>query len=152
MAATASVAVAQHFAIGEKVVRIKEICKYRKTHKPAHQYQYIGFVHTTTIPSAITSEDLIAMADSADVIDIIFLSKERRDAVADWFKRQPDSRLVTFTEMGYIFKRYGIEYVPYGIITDSRRRIVWSGNPELLTSTKIKKILENHKSLCRSQR
>ena len=143
---------AQHIAIGERIVQIKEIKEYRKQHKPMHQYQYIGFVHTTSIPSAITSEDLLAMADSADVMDVIFLSKESLNQTADWFRRASNSRSATFAEMKHVFARYGIEYVPYGVITDSRRRVVWAGNPELLTSTKIKKLVENHKSLCRSQR
>ena len=151
-ASVATTAVAQHIAIGERIARIKEIKEYRKQHKAEHQYQYIGFVHTTSIPSAITSEDLLGMADSADVMDVIFLSKESLDLTADWFRRDADNRTATFAEMKHIFKRYGIEYVPYGVITDSRRRVVWAGNPELLTTAKIKNIVENHKSLCRSQR
>ncbi len=147
-------AMAQNIAIGERMPKIK----YRNLLEGAEaqdaDFTYIGFVHSASAPCIESLEELAKIAGETGAFRITIFTKERASAqTAGALGRYADGKISeVHTSAGEVFERFGVNYAPFGIIIDSRRRALWFGNPKMLDRNKVIEIIEKHTTICRSQK
>ena len=148
-------AFAQNLAIGERTPPLHP--KYRQWingHVPQNcEYTYIGFVHSASIPCIGGVGHIDEIADGIDNLRILIFTKESEDNVSGWLKLHAAGRSGVACRSEYAFRSCGVNYAPFGVIIDARRRVIWFGNPKQLSREKLMKLTQSnkkHKIKCRS--
>lgn len=129
---------AQNVAIGERVPKVKSF-KYTID---KGEYLYMGFVHSPSRPCEISAPKISELINSFDQISAVLFTREQQGECEQWLI---DAFLNgSQVQMGAdeIFQKFGVDYAPYGVILDYKRRALWQGNPQTLDKTKIDNILQ----------
>ena len=132
------VTTAQNFAIGERVPKVKSF-KYTID---KGEYLYMVFVHSPSRPGEISAPKISELINSFDQISAVLFTREQQGECEQWLI---DAFLNgSQVQMGAdeIFQKFGVDYAPYGVILDYKRRALWQGNPQTLDKTKIDNILQ----------
>lgn len=132
------VTTAQNVAIGERVPKVKSF-KYTID---KGEYLYMGFVHSPSRPCEISAPKISELINSFDQISAVLFTREQQGECEQWLI---DAFLNgSQVQMGAdeIFQKFGVDYAPYGVILDYKRRALWQGNPQTLDKTKIDNILQ----------
>ena len=121
---------AQTVALGEKVpeLRVSEWIGGQQP-KPA-QLTWIEFFHAQN-PSSVTSlERLKALSSKLGTkLRIIVLSREKGEETLRVLTPYVSPRIgVGIDPSGRTFAAFGVQYVPFGVLTDARNRALWLGN------------------------
>ena len=69
-----------------------------------------------------------------------------------WLGRLATGRSGVACDCEYSFRSFGVNYAPFGVIIDSKRKVIWFGNPKQLTEEYILKLTNNKKAKCRSRK
>jgi hypothetical protein len=129
---------AQNVAIGERVPKVKS---FQYTIDKG-EYLYMGFVHSPSRPCEISAPKISELINSFDQISAVLFTREQQGECEQWLI---DAFLNgSQVQMGAdeIFQKFGVDYAPYGVILDYKRRALWQGNPQTLDKTKIDNILQ----------
>lgn len=153
--ATTPSALAQDVATMERVPRAK-LRHWLNGHIPVKSdFTYIGFIHSASVPCVDSTLRIVETAGAIGMSAII-ATKESQSRVEKWLYRvtnTPHSGVLY--DAAKIFEAFGIEYAPFGVIIDHKRRALWFGNPNRLTQTQIIELIDNHKNnhkRCRSRK
>ncbi|MBQ7856882.1 MAG: hypothetical protein IJ348_07220 [Alistipes sp.] len=155
MALCVASATAQNVATQERVPRLK-LHKWLDGYTPAESdYTYIGFIHSASVPCVESTMHILSVAEQVGM-RVIIITKESPQYLGEWLHSlSRQGRAGVHHSSAEVFADYGIEYAPYGVITDKRRRALWFGNPNRLSRNQIVELIDNNKKSikrCRSQK
>lgn len=121
---------AQNAALGDRVPEIRSET-WLGSIRPATAPTTVIAFFTVSSPACVKSlEQLHALTEqSGDRLRVIIITRddEAKTALVVSPYLSPHFT-VAFDTDGKIFKNFGVNYVPFGLLTDSRNRIVWQGN------------------------
>ena len=145
---------AQNLAIGERTPPMH--LKYRhwvNGHTPAEcEYTYIGFVHSASIPCIRGIEHVEKIIAGRENVRLLVMTKESEENMSAWLGRLVAGRSGVACDCEYPFRSFGVNYAPFGVIIDGKRRVLWFGNPKQLTEEYLLKLTNNSKTKCRSRK
>ena len=103
----------------------------------------MGFIHSSSQPCASSTPKIVQAISKIENISPLLFTREGSEQCEKWLKELSVNKAQTHFLAHSIFKKYEVEYAPFGIILDHKRRVVWLGNPQILTKAKIEKIINN---------
>lgn len=143
LAAFAATASAQKIALGERVPEIKVTAWVLDSIPAAAPYTYIEFFHTSNQSGTRSLDKLREISNKLDTkLRVIVVAQESADKIAALLTPYVSKRIgVGFDTSGRIFLSFGVQYVPFGVLTDAKNRALWMGNtlqltPEIILNAK----------------
>ncbi len=131
---------AQTIAIGERTPRIKH-CKWLNGNVPEQcDFVYIEFIHSASTSCRNTAERLHKVVNEIGNIAFVLISHQSASEIDDWVVQHIDKRSGVIVDDTSIRHTFGVNYAPYSIIIDQKRRALWFGNPQLLDKKAIEKL------------
>lgn len=131
---------AQTIAIGERTPRIKH-CKWLNGNVPEQcDFVYIEFIHSASTSCRNTAERLHKVVNEIGNIAFVLISHQSASEIDDWVVQHIDKRSGVIVDDTSIRHTFGVNYAPYSIIIDQKRRALWFGNPQLLDKKTIEKL------------
>ena len=133
--ATLHSAQAQNAALGERVPEIRSdvwLGNVRPVQAPA---TVIAFF-TASSPACLKSlEQLHRLVENADGrLRVILVTRDEPTQAAATLTPYLSPRFTAaFDTDGKLFKNFGVNYVPFSLLTDARNRVIWQGNSLQLT-------------------
>ena len=135
-----SITTAQTIAIGEKTPRFKNE-RWLNGNKPIQgEFTYIEFIHSASIPCRRSAERIYAITSQFENVSFVLISHQSASEVDSWVTTYINSRAGVIIDDENIRASFGVNYAPYAVILDSKRRALWFGNPKLLDSKTLKKL------------
>ncbi|MBQ2026570.1 MAG: hypothetical protein II214_01560 [Alistipes sp.] len=132
---------AQTIAIGERTPRIKH-CKWLNGNVPEQcDFVYIEFIHSASTSCRNTAERLHNVVNEIGNIAFVLISHQSASEIDDWVVQHIDKRSGVIVDDTSIRHTFGVNYAPYSIIIDQKRRALWFGNPQLLDKKAIEKLI-----------
>ena len=127
---------AQSVATGERLKRIKGI----KTEVADNGYLYIGFIHSASEPCRLSTAICRTSFAARGDIKSLFFTREKSENCSPWLKQLISNGEQVVVEASEVFSRFGIDYAPFGVIIDHKRKVLWFGNPDTLNEDFFSKI------------
>lgn len=130
---------AQRILVGKRAPELR-IATWLADSKPAPApLTYIEFYHSSN-PSGLASLDrlreLVRHADRR--LRVIIVAREAPEAVAERLAPYVSELIgVGFDPSGQNYSAFEVDYVPYGVLTNARNRVMWLGNTLRLTPEDI---------------
>ena len=147
-------AAAQNLAIGERTPSMH--IGYRHWMNgyvpPEREFNYIGFVHSASLLCVRGTEHAERIIAANGKIRMLIFTKESAAETGAWLGRYAAGNSGVACEREYTFRSFGVNYAPFGVITDSKRRVLWFGNPKQLTEEFLQKLTDTEKTKWRSRR
>ncbi len=134
----------QQLIIGSKAPEIKPAGWHEGRAPQCEGCPYlVEFFHSSERNAARRITVLDSLASRFDgrlaVVMVVKESADRLSAVPGFGNAK---RLnVAFDGDGKTFSAFGVQFVPYAVMTDRRGRVAWLGNPASLTEADIEKII-----------
>lgn len=101
------------------------------------------FYHTESQPCVESLPHIDSLARSMEQVRVIMVAMEAKERIAPLLARYMSERFyVAIDRSRRVFTNYGIRYVPFGVLVDSKGRAQWIGNPTLATPESIKRNLK----------
>lgn len=121
---------AQTVVLGQKVPELR-ITEWVAGRQPAPaQLTWIEFFHAQNPASVTSLEKLKALSNKLGTkLRIIVVSREKGEEVLGVLAPYVSPRIsVGIDPTGRTFTAFGVQYVPFGVLTDARNRALWLGN------------------------
>lgn len=126
---------AQKILLGERIPEVRNVTWLDELHpEPAPLTAVVFF--TAANPSCLKALTHLRqlMERSGDRLRIIVVTRDEAGQAAETLGELLSSRLtVALDPEGKIFKSFGVNYVPFSLLTDARKRVLWQGNSLQLT-------------------
>ncbi len=134
---------AQDIVIGERVPEIKPTeWLGQRPDASDRRPTLIVFFHTESDPCADMLPHLDSLGRSIRQMKILVMAMEPKERIAPSLARYLGDRFFAAVDStGKTFASYGIKYVPFCVLVDSRGRALWIGNPVLATEETLRKNL-----------
>ena len=133
---------AQTIALGERTPRIKK-AKWLNGNIPEQcDFVYIEFIHSASISCRNSTERIHKIVKEVGNIAFVLISHQNASEIEDWVIRHIDSRSGVIVDDTEIRNSYGVNYAPYSVIIDNKRRALWFGNPQMLDRKTIEKLTQ----------
>ena len=136
-----NIASAQTIAIGEKTPRFKGERWLDGKCPSERDFTYIEFIHSSSISCRRSAERIYAITKEFDNVNFVLISHQKASEIDPWVTKFINSRSGVIIDDHAIRSSFGVQYAPYAVIIDSKRRAIWFGNPKLLDRNKIEKLL-----------
>lgn len=123
-------AVGQHIALGERVPELR-VEKWIAGQQPAAApLTYIEFYQSQNEASRKSLDRLKALSDKLGAkLRIIVVAREKEEDAARLAGPYVSRRIgVGIDPTGRTFTAFGVNYLPFGVLTDARNRALWLGN------------------------
>lgn len=132
---------AQRIALGERMPEIRPAAWVAQVEPAPAAKTYIEFFAAGSPACVKSLQRLRALAADADSgLRVIVVTRDREEVVAPLVQQLLSPRFtVALDPQGKIFASYGVDYVPFGVLTDARNRALWQGNSLQLTEETIEK-------------
>ena len=135
-------ATAQTLALGERTPRIRK-AKWLNGNAPEKcDFSYIEFIHSASIPCRKTAERLHSIISEFDNIAFVLVSNQKATEIDEWVTKYIDPRSGIVVDDSHIRTSFGVNYAPYAVIINSKRRALWFGNPQLLDRKTLEKLIQ----------
>lgn len=128
---------AQNAALGERVPEIKSET-WLGGIRPDEAPSTVILFFSASNPACVTSlERLHALAEKANGrLRVIVVTRDEEARVAPVATPYLSPRMtVAFDTDGKIYKNFGVNYIPFALLTDTRNRVLWQGNSLHLNET-----------------
>ena len=138
LALPVAAAEAQNIALGERVPEVK-VPAWLRGGKPAATpgLTYVEFFHSSNPACTASLEQLRAITDKLGAkLHVVVVTRENEEKIAPLLSPFLSVALDTG---GRIFSAFNVQYVPFGVLVDSRNRALWMGNSLQLTPEIIEK-------------
>ena len=133
---------AQTIALGERTPRIKN-AKWLDGNTPQQcDFTYIEFIHSASIPCRQTVERIHGIIKKFDNTAFVLISHQNASEIDHWVTEHIDTRSGVIIDDSHIRTSFGVNYAPYAVILDHKRRALWFGNPQLLNREIIEKLIQ----------
>lgn len=133
---------AQNAALGERVPEIKSESWFGGIRPTTAPLTVVSFF-TASNPACVKSlEQLHALVEKSDGrLRVIFVTRDDESKVASVITPYLSHQMtVAFDTDGKIFKNFGVNYIPFSLLTDTRNRVLWQGNSLQLTEKVISSV------------
>lgn len=80
-------------------------------------------------------------SDYSGQLNVVLVTREGNDVIESHFRGKNYPFHVALDDNDRTFKAFGVQYLPYAVMLDSRGRVVWFGNPTTLDDNTIKQAL-----------
>ena len=131
---------AQSIAIGSRAPKVRGFKQKIENGK----FLYLGFVHSPSQPCQTSAPKVGELIESIEQISAVLFTKERQGECRQWLTDMSESGTKVYMGANEAFRKFGVEYAPFGLILDHKRRVIWQGNPQMLDHTKIENIIESN--------
>lgn len=129
---------AQHAVLGERVPEIRSD-KWLGNIEPAAAPRTVIAFFTTANPASLKALTHLGdlLSRQPERMRVILVTRDDEASVAEAVNPYLSSRMtVAFDADHKIFKNFGVQYVPFCLLVDTRsHRLLWQGNPQQLTET-----------------
>ena len=137
---SAASAEAQTIALGERTPRVKKANWLNGNVPKKCDFTYIEFIHSASTSCRNTAERLHKVVNEIGNIAFVLISHQSASEIDDWVVQHIDKRSGVIVDDTSIRHTFGVNYAPYSIIIDQKRRALWFGNPQLLDKKTIEKL------------
>ena len=126
---TPSGAEAQNIILGEKVPELKAAGWIDNRHPAPAAVTYLEFFHSSN-PACIASlKRLKALASKPkSPLRVIVVTREDTARIAPMLRPHLSERVSATIHAERGFSAFGVTYVPFGVLIDTRNRALWMGN------------------------
>ena len=138
--ATAS---AQNVIVGEKLPD-PSLRKWLMDLQPERgEYTCYLFYHSESVLCAKSLNAIKPLVKEANAqLNLVIITKEEyKDAGVTLTEHLDDNIYVAFDLQGRAFRSIGVDFIPFCVICDKKRRAMWCGNAMTLTQSVMDKIL-----------
>ena len=132
---------AQTIALGERVPRIKKAKWLGENTPPKSEFTIIEFVHSASAPCRQTVERISRIVDELSNTSLVLVTHQGENFIDDWLKGCVTPRVGVVVEDSRIRTSFGVNYAPYAVILNRKRKALWFGNPQLLDNQTLAKIM-----------
>ncbi len=130
----------QNMAIGSRVPSMNPAEWYGASLSVHNEPVLVEFFHTTNRTADQRAAELARVAKKYDErLKIVVVTVEPRELIEDLLNTT-SGYFVAIDTNRKIFTSFGVRYVPYSVIIDSRGRLAWIGNSATLTDA----VIEEH--------
>ena len=139
----ASTSQVQTIALGERTPRVKQAKWLDGKVPPKNKFTYIEFIHSASQPCRLSAERIFKIVNEFDNISFVLISHQKLTEIDAWVLNFVGERSGVIIEDSSIRQSFGVNYAPYAVVLDHKRRALWFGNPRLLDRKKIEQIVTN---------
>ena len=132
---------AQTIALGERTPRVKQAKWLDGKVPPKNEFTYIEFIHSASETCRLSAEHISKIIKEFDNISFVLISHQKLTEIDAWVLNFVGERSGVIIEDSSIRQSFGVNYAPYGVVLDHKRRALWFGNPRLLDRKKIEQII-----------
>ena len=137
-----SSAAAQTIALGERTPRVKN-AKWLNGNIPQKcDFTYIEFIHSASQPCRTSAERIHNIINEFGNIAFVLISHQDATTIDNWVTEHINATSGVIVDDSRIRTSFGVNYAPYGVILDHKRRALWFGNPQLLDRKTIGKFIK----------
>ena len=133
---------AQTIALGEKTPRIKKVKWLNGNTPQKSDFLYIEFIHSASLPCKESAERIYKIVEEQPNMAFVLVSHQSASEIDNWVTHYLTPRSGVVIDDTQIRTSFGVNYAPYAVILDHKRRALWFGNPQLLNRKMIEKIVE----------
>ena len=110
-------------------------------------YTCLLFHHSESEVCRQSLRSIAAMVEEYDTaLNLVIITKEDYDKAGVTLTEYLDDRVgVAFDEGGRAFRALKVSFIPFCVVCDKHRRVVWCGNGNTLTHNVMDKILTSYK-------
>ena len=137
----ASASQAQTIALGERTPRVKQAKWLDGKVPPKNKFTYIEFIHSASQPCRLSAERIFKIVNEFDNISFVLISHQKLTEIDAWVLNFVGERSGVIIEDSSIRQSFGVNYAPYAVVLDHKRRALWFGNPRLLDRKKIEQLI-----------
>ena len=119
---------AQKLMIGEKVPELK-VKQWLNDRPEQGTPRLIEFFHSSGKQSSQRLAVLDQYAKKYEGLTIILISREDMPAIQQSVLSSPRGYSVGMDDEGKTFGAFSVQYVPFSVLTDSKGKVLWFGNP-----------------------
>ncbi len=139
---SATNAEAQTIALGERTPRVKN-AKWLNGNIPQKcDFTYIEFIHSASTPCRTSAERIHKIINEFGNIAFVLISHQDASDIDHWVTEYIGPKSGVIVDDNRIRISFGVNYAPYGVILDHKRRALWFGNPQLLDKQTIEKLIK----------
>lgn len=132
---------AQRVALDERIPKIKSALWLDDKAPEKSQYTYIEFTHSRTVPCQQTLLRIRNNNHFNENMRAVIITNESPEQISAELRKCAGGYVhVAFDKGGEIFRNFDVQYVPFGIVIDHRRKALWFGNPITLKEDFLDKI------------
>ncbi|MCD8184907.1 MAG: TlpA family protein disulfide reductase [Rikenellaceae bacterium] len=135
---------AQRLVIGEKAPEVR-VAKWTSAAVPVMSGKpfLIDFFHSSNNQCVANLVKLnIFHGNYRGKVNVILISREEHDKVAPFLEGKGYGFFTGLDDGGKTFTNYGVRFVPFAALVDTKGRLVWTGNVSALTNEIIDKALK----------
>ncbi len=136
------VAGAQTIALRERAPRIKKAKWFNSSKPPKSDFTFVEFIHSASVPCRQSAERICKIVSELPNTTFIMVTHQNASEIDGWVTECAKSRVGVIVDDINIRTSFGVNYAPYAVILDHKRRALWFGNPQLLDRTTIDKIVK----------
>ena len=133
---------AQTIALGEKTPRIKKVKWLNGNTPQKSDFLYIEFIHSASLPCKESAERIYKIVEEQPNMAFVLVSHQSASEIDNWVTHYLTPRSGVVIDDTQIRTSFGVNYVPYAVIIDRKRRALWFGNPQLLDRAMIEKLIQ----------
>ena len=102
---------------------------------------YVEFFQSSNAACITSLKQLRAMTDKLGTkLRVVVITQEKEDKIGPLLRPYLSPQIsVAIDAGGKIFPAFGVQYVPFGVLVDSKNRALWQGNSLQLTPEIIDK-------------
>ncbi len=131
---------AQTIALGERTPRVKNAKWLNGNIPQKSDFTYIEFIHSASAPCRTSAERIHKIISEFNNIAFVLISHQDASVIENWVTEHINAKSGVIVDDERIRTSFGVNYAPYGVILDHKRRALWFGNPQLLDRKTIEKL------------
>ena len=139
---TSTGAEAQTIALGERTPRVKKANWLNGNVPKKCDFTYIEFILSGSTPCRTSAERIHEIVNEFDNIAFVLISHQEASDIDHWVTDHINPTSGVIINDDRIRTSFGVNYAPYAVILDHKRRALWFGNPQLLNRTTIENLTQ----------
>lgn len=140
MSFSATTVTAQSIPLGERLPRFKHAKWLNGSQPEKCDFTYVEFIHSASAPCRNSAERIHKIVSGMESVAFMLISHQSATEIDEWVTRLINTRSGVIVDDKHIRTALGINYAPFAVIFDHKRRALWFGNPQLLNEDKIKQL------------
>lgn len=141
--ALCNIASAQTIALDEKTPRLRRDAKWLNDHRPEKsEFTYLAFIHSASISCQASTEFIYNILNKYDNVTFILISHQSAENIDQWVSEYQGTHSGVIVDDTHTRTSFGVNYAPYAVLLNHKRRAIWFGNPQLLDARIIEELLE----------
>lgn len=133
---------AQSLAIGERAPDLN-ISQWLNEKPSGEKARLINFYHSSSREAGALLAGMSRYAGQyAEKLSVIVIAREPKEKVQAALLNDSPGYAAAIDEDGRTFASFGVKVVPFGVLIDTKGKILWFGNPAQLDTATLDKLLK----------